>query len=187
MWLVFLVLFCLDVGLTDWDFVRGLCRDAGKLCLFRALPQVLIAPRIVEYATRDQAQQAVNTLSNQNLMGRLVYVREVRIFKPHTIYTIPLLFQRPLTLPLPCANIHPSRIEKPSHALPAHLQPVVVTRAHPLVEDMQEDTVAERLLPAVVVKSLSTTFVSLLWLSYECSCRIDSNDYSFRTPLDGKI
>lgn len=34
--------------------------------------------RIVEYATRDQAQQAVNTLSNQNLMGRLVYVREVR-------------------------------------------------------------------------------------------------------------
>lgn len=33
--------------------------------------------RIVEYATRDQAQTAVNTLSNQNLMGRLVYVREV--------------------------------------------------------------------------------------------------------------
>jgi len=35
--------------------------------------------RIVEYATREQAQQAVATLSNQNLMGRLVYVREVRI------------------------------------------------------------------------------------------------------------
>lgn len=33
--------------------------------------------RIVEYATREQAQQAVQTLSNQNLMGRLVYVREV--------------------------------------------------------------------------------------------------------------
>lgn len=33
--------------------------------------------RIVEYATRDEAQNAVNTLSNQNLMGRLVYVREV--------------------------------------------------------------------------------------------------------------
>lgn len=33
--------------------------------------------RIVEYATRDQAQNAVATLSNQNLMGRLVYVREV--------------------------------------------------------------------------------------------------------------
>lgn len=38
----------------------------------------LIEIRIVEYATREQAQQAVNTLSNQNLMGRLVYVREVR-------------------------------------------------------------------------------------------------------------
>jgi len=32
---------------------------------------------IVEYATREQAQTAVTTLSNQNLMGRLVYVREV--------------------------------------------------------------------------------------------------------------
>jgi hypothetical protein len=33
--------------------------------------------RIVEYATREQAQAAVAQLSNQNLMGRLVYVREV--------------------------------------------------------------------------------------------------------------
>jgi hypothetical protein len=33
---------------------------------------------IVEYATREQAQTAVATLSNQNLMGRLIYVREVR-------------------------------------------------------------------------------------------------------------
>ncbi|KAH8791502.1 hypothetical protein BGZ57DRAFT_938867 [Hyaloscypha finlandica] len=35
-----------------------------------------------EYATREQAQQAVNTLSNQNLMGRLVYVREDREAEP---------------------------------------------------------------------------------------------------------
>lgn len=33
--------------------------------------------RIVEYASREQAQNAVATLSNQTLMGRLVYVREV--------------------------------------------------------------------------------------------------------------
>lgn len=40
--------------------------------------------RIVEYATREQAQQAVAQLSNQNLMGRLVYVREViSTFSPH--------------------------------------------------------------------------------------------------------
>lgn len=38
---------------------------------------MLTSARIVEYATRDQAQNAVQTLSNQNLMGRLVYVREV--------------------------------------------------------------------------------------------------------------
>ncbi|KAI5793808.1 RNP domain-containing protein [Peziza echinospora] len=37
---------------------------------------------IVEYATRDQAQHAVSTLSNQNLMGRLVYVREDREAEP---------------------------------------------------------------------------------------------------------
>ncbi|KAL9019450.1 MAG: hypothetical protein Q9185_003241 [Variospora sp. 1 TL-2023] len=44
--------------------------------------QRLHATRIVEYATRDQAQQAVSTLSNQNLMGRLVYVREDREAEP---------------------------------------------------------------------------------------------------------
>ncbi|MCJ1335000.1 hypothetical protein MMC09_000266, partial [Bachmanniomyces sp. S44760] len=37
---------------------------------------------IVEYATGEQAQQAVSTLSNQNLMGRLVYVREDREAEP---------------------------------------------------------------------------------------------------------
>lgn len=37
----------------------------------------------MEYATRDQAQHAVNTLSNQNLMGRLVYVREVSSICPN--------------------------------------------------------------------------------------------------------
>jgi RNA recognition motif-containing protein len=36
----------------------------------------------VEYATREQAQNAVATLSNQNLMGRLVYVREDREAEP---------------------------------------------------------------------------------------------------------
>lgn len=41
------------------------------------MPSANYLDSIVEYATREQAQQAVNTLSNQNLMGRLVYVREV--------------------------------------------------------------------------------------------------------------
>ncbi len=31
----------------------------------------------MEYSSRDEAQTAITTLSNQNLMGRLVYVREV--------------------------------------------------------------------------------------------------------------
>lgn len=67
----------MDVGLTGWDIVRGLCRDAGKRLVELFDTTQLTVSRIVEYATRDQAQQAVNTLSNQNLMGRLVYVREV--------------------------------------------------------------------------------------------------------------
>lgn len=33
---------------------------------------------IVEYSTKDEAQTAINTLSNRSLMGRLIYVREVR-------------------------------------------------------------------------------------------------------------
>ncbi|KAK3074063.1 g-strand binding protein [Teratosphaeriaceae sp. CCFEE 6253] len=43
--------------------------------------------RIVEYATRDEAQTAINTLSNQNLMGRLIYVREVSEPSPRTGHT----------------------------------------------------------------------------------------------------
>lgn len=35
--------------------------------------------------SRDQAQNAVNTLSNQSLMGRLVYVREVCVRRIHGV------------------------------------------------------------------------------------------------------
>ena len=50
-----------------------------RVCFISWFPceQRLIKFRIVEYATRDQAQQAIQSLSNQSLMGRLVYVREV--------------------------------------------------------------------------------------------------------------
>lgn len=50
--------------------------------------------RIVEYATREQAQQAVAQLSNQNLMGRLVYVREVIIAQFHFVALYRLLLQQ---------------------------------------------------------------------------------------------
>ena len=59
----------------------GLCRDAGKYGYILESKAELRDCRIVEYATRDQAQHAVNTLSNQNLMGRLVYVREVSVWR----------------------------------------------------------------------------------------------------------
>lgn len=82
------------------DFCPVECRDAGKFASLRFVKTYTDSLfRIVEYATRDQAQNAVNTLSNQNLMGRLVYVREVSttsfpMFKP----------PRPRVLYLDCSS-----------------------------------------------------------------------------------
>src|SRR6266480_423328 len=70
---------------VKWHHLKDFMRQAGEV-LFA---DVLLLPNgiskgcgIVEYATREQAQNAVNTLSNQNLMGRLVYVREDRAERP---------------------------------------------------------------------------------------------------------
>ncbi|MCJ1348469.1 hypothetical protein MMC31_006701 [Peltigera leucophlebia] len=72
---------------VKWHHLKDFMWQAGEV-LFA---DVLLLPNgmskvgantIVEYATREQAQQAVNTLSNQNLMGRLVYVREDREAEP---------------------------------------------------------------------------------------------------------
>ncbi|KAK2053368.1 RNA-binding domain-containing protein [Colletotrichum caudatum] len=73
---------------VKWHHLKDFMRQAGEV-LFA---DVLLLPNgmskgcgIVEYATRDQAQNAVATLSNQNLMGRLVYVREDREAEPRFI------------------------------------------------------------------------------------------------------
>ncbi|KAF2835742.1 RNA-binding domain-containing protein [Patellaria atrata CBS 101060] len=70
---------------VKWHHLKDFMRSAGEV-LFA---DVLLLPNgmskgcgIVEYATREQAQNAINTLSNQNLMGRLVYVREDRETEP---------------------------------------------------------------------------------------------------------
>ncbi|OTA98573.1 hypothetical protein M426DRAFT_69543 [Hypoxylon sp. CI-4A] len=74
---------------VKWHHLKDFMRQAGEV-LFA---DVLLLPNgmskgcgIVEYATREQAQTAVQTLSNQNLMGRLVYVREVSGIEPHLFY-----------------------------------------------------------------------------------------------------
>ncbi|KAL8713892.1 MAG: hypothetical protein Q9220_002038 [cf. Caloplaca sp. 1 TL-2023] len=73
---------------VKWHHLKDFMRQAGEvlfadvLLLPNGMSKLLTWYRIVEYATRDQAQQAVNTLSNQNLMGRLVYVREDREAEP---------------------------------------------------------------------------------------------------------
>ncbi|KAF2801976.1 RNA-binding domain-containing protein [Mytilinidion resinicola] len=64
---------------VKWHHLKDFMRQAGEV-LFA---DVLLLPNgMSKYATREQAQQAVNTLSNQNLMGRLVYVREDREAEP---------------------------------------------------------------------------------------------------------
>lgn len=65
------------LGLGYLDYV-GLRVSFSSLISVKRTDSNYFWIRIVEYANRDQAQQAVATLSNQNLMGRLVYVREVR-------------------------------------------------------------------------------------------------------------
>jgi hypothetical protein len=104
----------------------------------------------VEYATREDAQTAIDTMSNTQLMGRLVYVREVSTH----IY---LSMERQLTVA--------SRIVRPSHALleplaevvpAADLAAVVVSKAVP-VASRAAWAVATAVAPPVVDVPKSTS------------------------------
>lgn len=108
----------------------------------------------MEYATREQAQQAVNTLSNQNLMGRLVYVREVN----------PPDLRLPSYLCLFCQLPNPkiiARIAKRNRVLPDHLQAVEGTKEDQAVAALALEVMEVQALhlPAEVVKYSLTTFV----------------------------
>ena len=133
---------------------RGLCRDAGKSSIHALSKNLkLTGCSIVEYATREQAQQAVNTLSNQNLMGRLVYVREVQ--KPSSP-----------------TNTHGNtdclyRIVRPNPDSLVHLlEAEAVTKVVPDVAASVVDLEVAWVLAVVLeeaVKSMSPTFVSFLF------------------------
>jgi len=136
----------------------------------------------VEYATKDQAQNAVNTLSNQNLMGRLIYVREVS--------------DRASRLNDTCLHIHrivsPSLASAAAHLVAALVACVVVSEAEweACVEawavQWVEDTVAdtedqwaapwvvqwevEWVVAAVVVRSTFQTWVLPVTLRQEKTC-----------------
>lgn len=102
--------------------------------------------RIVEYATREQAQQAVNTLSNQNLMGRLVYVREVCWIPSDTKNGID----------------HTGRIVRPSLVSSAVLPAANSEAAAASVVDLVDPlVVVVVVLAAAVASSMCRTFVIL--------------------------
>ena len=76
------VLYGVFVGMRVSLFFVSMFVSLRHMCDLLTFNSLLlfIQTRIVEYATRDQAQNAVSILSNQPLMGRLVYVREVCVF-----------------------------------------------------------------------------------------------------------
>ncbi|EEB06488.2 RNA-binding protein [Schizosaccharomyces japonicus yFS275] len=68
-----------------WNELKDFMRQAGHVLY----AEILELPNglskgcgIVEYSTRDEARRAVAMLSNQKLMGRLIYVREDREQEP---------------------------------------------------------------------------------------------------------
>lgn len=130
----------------------------------------------MEYATKDQAQLAVNTLSNQNLMGRLVYVREV--WKPPSQLNIfgntEGLYR--IVRPNPDSLVHPLEAE-------------VVTKVVPDVADLVVDLEAAWVLAAVVeaVKSMSPTFVSFLLFCKLVVGSLLTLIFSFLTLWVGRI
>lgn len=102
--------------------------------------------RIVEYATREQAQHAVNTLSNQNLMGRLVYVREV-------IFYLLSGARQHQTDPALSFDYRTAKLSLVSPAL------LAVVTSEALVEADSEASAAAAAEAAVDAKSTSLTFV----------------------------
>lgn len=117
-----------------------------------------VATRIVEYATRDQAQNAVNTLSNQNLMGRLVYVREVG--SSMRIQPRPRPGASTVPPPMSADEDLLGRIVRPSLGLPGHRPVAPATTEALLVEVPTAERTAER-LAVVAGSSTSPTFVSI--------------------------
>jgi hypothetical protein len=101
----------------------------------------------VEYATREQAQQAVNTLSNQNLMGRLVYVREVSLTCIQ--WSLGLRLMECARIARPNLVLQALQREAAADSMVAHVAALVATLEH-------HQWVAE----AAVVRSMLTTFVS---------------------------
>ncbi|BFZ60821.1 g-strand binding protein [Saitoella coloradoensis] len=70
---------------VKWDNLKDYMRQAGEV----KFAEVLTLPNgmskgcgIVEYATPEEAQQAIQTLSNKEFMGRLVFIREDREVEP---------------------------------------------------------------------------------------------------------
>jgi len=107
----------------------------------------------VEYATREQAQNAVATLSNQNLMGRLIYVREVRYStSPRADHSVAKDMRRIVRPNLALAH-QAVAVEVASLAVPVELLPSLVD----LMGATEASTPA--CLAAAAARSMSPTFV----------------------------
>ena len=113
----------------------------------------------MEYATRDQAQQAIATLSNQSLMGRLVYVREVWHRILTALYRF-LIKQYRTEKPNPDSLAHPPEaISAEACEVASKLEvlvPVLVALATAIRWEVVQEAVAD--------SSTSPTLVPFRWL-----------------------
>jgi hypothetical protein len=143
--------------------------------------------RIVEYATREQAQQAVTTLSNQNLMGRLVYVREV-----HAYPALYRSWEIAGSFYTSADTSATSRIERPSRASLDHRREVItavlLVVVTPVVTELELEPVLVPVpvLVAAAVRSTSPTFVSFYTALLSAASYIDIGFSSFPTTLAGR-
>jgi hypothetical protein len=146
-----------------------------------------ILGRIVEYATREQAQNAVATLSNQNLMGRLVYVREVR--DPESPALVRSLTARDRIVKQSLGSLAPR--EETAEALPAaRLRVAVTAEAEAEAEALASAALAVLEVPEAAAASFTLpTFVSTSGSYRDATCCrfVDFSWLSFLIPSVGRI
>jgi hypothetical protein len=63
-------------------------RDAGEWSLSLFTHSLILSARIVEFASQEDSQRAIRELSEQSLLGRPVFIREVCQF---TILVVPMV------------------------------------------------------------------------------------------------
>lgn len=52
----------------------------------RLVTDLRVCYSVVEFSSPDEAQKAIKDLSDQTLLGRPLFIREVRLFQRHLVF-----------------------------------------------------------------------------------------------------